>query len=740
MRRSGLGITLVCICTLAVNATYAKPSKISRGIEFSDEAVERAVEGAKEYLWSARAGDGIWPAYHKSKYPLGPTALAAYALMESGVSPRDPRMKKVLTILTARDTKETYVLGLRANAYLAAIKQHAPEYVEHLRKDVALLVKSAKNGSYHYVSNGTQQKNYDNSNSQYGLLGVWAGAQAQSLGISIGEISEDYWQKAMRHWSSQQKGDGGCGYRKDHRSSATMTAAWVASMFVCFDNLYAKEFIRCAGGGTDQHLQKMQKGLDWLGSHFEGSLRGRWLFYFLYGAERVGLAAGHKYFGDADWYKSGASFLIRTQRADGSWFVDRPVVDTAFALLFLIRGRQPVVLNKLQFQGDWNNRPRDCAYLARWMSSEFEKNVSWQIVNLDVPVEEWHDAPIIYLSASRAPQFSESDLAKLRAFVWQGGTILSVTECDGSGFRDGMRDVYRKLFPTYKLTACEPEHTVYTLRRYKLRGHPKLEMITNGIRPLAIHTDVDLSKNWQLQRLHTNKWAFEIAANAYIYITDATFTNRGVRTWPAEPDFAGTKTVKLARLKHDGNCDPEPLAYQRLARLMSEETQVVLQVAGPIAISELPASGAQVATMTGTEKFELSAEETKTLMQFVMDGGILVIDAAGGSREFDKSAGRFLRTFAHLGPLSRLPQNSLIYKLPGHEIEKIRYRFRTQARMPKGRGNLQAVMVFGRPGVIYSREDITAALVNYPAYTCDGYHPETAYKLMRNIILYAAGQ
>ena len=43
----------------------------------------------------------------------------------------------------------------------------------------------------------------------------------------------------------------------------------------------------------------------------------------------------------------------------------------------------------------------------------------------------------------------------------------------------------------------------------------------------------------------------------------------------------------------------------------------------------------------------------------------------------------------------------------------------------------------GRVGVYYSREDLTAGLVGYNCHPVDGYQPESAYAIMRNIILLA---
>ena len=178
---------------------------------------------------------------------------------------------------------------------------------------------------------------------------------------------------------------------------------------------------------------------------------------------------------------------MQNQR-DGGW--GNPI-ETAFALLFLARGRHPVLFNKLQYPGGWNPRPRDLANLTRWISTTFESVVTWQIINLTVPVTEWHDAPVLYISGAVAPKFTDDDLAKLREFVHQGGLILSEAACNSLRFNKAMRDVYAKLFPKYELRPLPPEHDVYNVHYKAVRG--RLEALSNGVRLLAIHSPTELS-------------------------------------------------------------------------------------------------------------------------------------------------------------------------------------------------------------------------------------------------------
>jgi len=278
---------------------------------------------------------------------------------------------------------------------------------------------------------------------------------------------------------------------------------------------------------------------------------------------------------------------------------------------------------------------------------------------------------------------------------------------------------------------------------FQLPGRPKLLILSNGVRPLIIHTDVDLAVSWQLRKHTTQRWAFQAATNVAKYVTGSVklLRPRGTTHWPPEVKFTPKRTIKLARLRHGGNFNPEPLAYERFARMMARDTKTKVDVVGPIAIRDLLASGAKVATLTGTGTLKLSAADSEAMKTFVAGGGTLVVDAAGGSKEFSVSAQDALKTTFGSFSLRSLASGSPPYKLKGYDIDRVRYRPQTRKRLAGRRvGNLKAVLIDGkRPGVIFSREDLTAGLVGYPSYTVDGYLPDSAYQLMRNVVLLAAG-
>ena len=157
----------------------------------------------------------------------------------------------------------------------------------------------------------------------------------------------------------------------------------MATLFITQEYLHGNDGIDCHGNIVDPNIEK---GLDWMADHFDEIYTAATMFnhpyYGLYGIERIGAASGRKYFKDIDWYKNGANYLVSP---DLRGAVGGMYATPSFALLFLVRGRAPVVMNKLQYdidlhgdkppskEGNWNERPRDVANLTTWIGKQNER-------------------------------------------------------------------------------------------------------------------------------------------------------------------------------------------------------------------------------------------------------------------------------------------------------------------------------------------------------------------------------
>ena len=85
------------------------------------------------------------------------------------------------------------------------------------------------------------------------------------------------------------------------------------------------------------------------------------------------------------WGPRSSSTSRTSSRASGKgrWSRATRSVATSFALLFLAKGRAPVLVNKLRHgpRGDWNNDPDDVRNLVAVVSRDWKTLLTWQVVD-----------------------------------------------------------------------------------------------------------------------------------------------------------------------------------------------------------------------------------------------------------------------------------------------------------------------------------------------------------------------
>lgn len=501
----------------------------------TNQDVQQAIRKGVEFLWTKQHDDGSWGSitWQPVSHPLAVTSMATYALMETGVSPENDKLKKALALMEKASTAQTYgptgdstyTMGFRCQMWLAANLGTHGNYFRVMKRDIDLIVASTPNGDYDYLCSGRPEyagaKRPDNSNSQYALYGVWAGK------LNSVAIPKEYWRKVLAYWMGSQNVDGGWGYmNKDEKSRIMMTAAGLASLYVCFDSLYGDRFLE-VGQGQPEIKRAMDNGLAYLNSDFVASLKdpfkfgvhGWSMYYHLFGIQRVGLAGKIKRFGGADWYQFGANILLRLQSDDGSW----PAVDgissealTSYALMFLARGQRPLPMMQLNYGGAWNNRPHAVSNLFFWVGKALERPCRAQVVKFEDPEKDWGDSNILLITGHEDPKFTEEQICKLRMFVRNGGTILTIAEGNGDGFKIGVRRMYEQLFPWETLKPLPSDHPMNNIHA-RLSGCIRFHGVEYSGRLLAIHTDYDLARDWQANQPGCKPDSFDAGLNIYLY-------------------------------------------------------------------------------------------------------------------------------------------------------------------------------------------------------------------------------
>ena len=154
--------------------------------------------------------------------------------------------------------------------------------------------------------------------------------------------------------------------------------------------------------------------------------------------ERAGRLTGVRFFGRNDWYRLGAEELVHEQdKLAGFWVgalnESDKVLATSFALLFLAKGRAPVLINKLAHGpiGDWNNDPDDVRNIVGVVSRDWKSLLTWQVVDPGAAASAG-DASGPHHLFQRPPgarSFRRIGKQNLREYVEQGGFIFAEACC-----------------------------------------------------------------------------------------------------------------------------------------------------------------------------------------------------------------------------------------------------------------------------------------------------------------------
>jgi hypothetical protein len=727
--------------------------------------VERAIRDGVGFLRREQRADGSWPDV-SGEVRTGSSSLATLALLTAGEAPDSPTVRKALAYLRSfgpEQLNSTYAIALQTMVFAAA----EPERDQVRIQQNAAWLEAAQikpgdpvpwPGSWTYSSSKRIQPG-DNSNTQYALLGLNAAAEA---GVPI---QPEVWALSRLYWERCQKGDGSWAYTPDRSiPSASMTCAGISSLVITglkrfqgLEFLEGEEIRKCGQGSTSPSLQR---GIDWMASHFHvGQNFGggqQWKLYYLYGLERAGRLAGIRFFGQHDWYRLGAEELVHEQdRLSGCWrgaLLERdPVLATSFALLFLSKGRAPVLVNKLRHgpRADWNNDPDDARNLTAVVSRDWKTLLTWQAVDPDAAtVPDLLQAPIAFLNGHQAPELTAAARRNLREFVEQGGFLLADACCSSKEFDAGFRRLVKELFPEeeYRLRPLSEDHPVWRARHLLSPDAYPLWGIEHGCRTVVIYSPKDLSCYWnQAERSAANNaviLAVKVGQNIVDYATGKELpadklTVREVHDFKADPAKRGA--LRIAKLQHAGQWNVAPLA---VPNLMDALRRPPLSFDVVINHKELFARDPALiyyplVYLHGRAAFSFAREDLDALRRHLEPGGgTLFGDAACGSPAFDAAFRRFVAELLPNNPLVPIPKDDELYSTKvGFDLADCQYT--KAAGGGKDYPQLEGVKLGGHWAIIYSKYDIGCALERHSGLDCKGYTYDSALRIAANIVIYA---
>ncbi len=480
-------------------------------------------------------------------YRIGSTGLAVLALQHARPHVRGDQsarvneaIKKGLAFITqARPEQMTYSAGF---AILALVKEDPKGYAKPIGFYADYLAHNQHRsgqfaGMWGYTLKDPAGKapafvdgvgyNWgDRSNMQLALLALYTAGRAGY------QVPREVWLLAREHYVRTQFANGGWSYspNTDHGYGEpyfNITAASTVSLFLCDEMLLSAKHAQCVAPSGSETIEK---GLRWVQTNWGKNIGGPaggpiWPdTYGLYALERLGIIMGRANIGDKDWFREGSREIVA--RKQWASFMGTPEVSACFAVLFLSRGLEPIIINKLERKGasDWNNDPYEVKHLTEYISEKYQKPVQWRIVTLDAPVETLSRAPILYVSGHRKLELTDAEKAALRGFVKAGGTILGAACCAkkefDESFRAAMSDTLGGTFARIPAT-----HRLYVRIAGKegVAGpKPEIWFLSEDAgqgRPLVIYLPHDVCCRW-----HTGgseaKDAFSVGAGIYLYVAN----------------------------------------------------------------------------------------------------------------------------------------------------------------------------------------------------------------------------
>lgn len=356
---------LVCLLAAVVTILAANPATDARANPAIDAAIKKGVAALK----TQQAVDGSW-----GSYGVGTTALAAVTLLECGTPAEDPAVRKAASYVRNEvlRIRHTYSLAL-AIVFLDRLGSADDRVLIQLLTE-RLIAGQQPDGGWTYHAGPIDEKALaklkpkagdappvsadgrnrldagegggaslsDQSNTQFAILGVWAGRRH-------GVNADDCLKRVERRFRLLQVPPGGMIAGWAYTEGATEptgpnTCAGLLGLAVGAGSRIERTL---RTGPADKSKTptnnpmddaQVRAGLGFLNIEFQKEMAVPPSYYFLWSFERVMMAFNLTKLHGLDWHTAGAAHILAHQNPDGSWHRQYPAeIDSCFALLFLVR-------------------------------------------------------------------------------------------------------------------------------------------------------------------------------------------------------------------------------------------------------------------------------------------------------------------------------------------------------------------------------------------------------------------
>ncbi len=740
--------------------------------QVNPELVTKSLEDGIKFLKNQQAANGNWS--ENQQNPGAITALCTLALLNSGVPHDDPAMKKALSYLrnfNADNVGTTYGTSLHLMVMTVAYPRAEMNRIKNYAKWLIDAQNQGSGGwSYHARFNSD-----DPSNTQFALLALH---EAERVGVPI---PAQTWDKAHQYWLGRQQRTGGWSYNANGLATGSMTCAGVASLVITSRHASREAAsivdgkVQCCGPVPDENA--IDRGLLWISQAFSvqknpGS--NAYHLYYMYALERVGRMTGQRFFGQHDWYRAGADQLLKMQdKLDGGWRTrlnNNPLTNTAFALLFLSKGRRPVVISKMKYGGqgqqDWDKHRNGVHKLTRFVESRWQQDLTWQTIGINAAtLEDLMETPVLFISGYESLALDDQQKTNLRNYVNQGGFLFVEAACGNQAFDTEFRSLMKELFPESPMQTLPPDHPIWFAQdNIAPEFVGRVEGIQSCCRTAVVYVPDNLSCYWSLSQNgpggdQPEAVTAEIndhlrfAGNVIAYATNRELKRKldkpRVSFQDSDIDQPRRGTLFVPKLSHGGGSNDAPNSLSNLLGVMRLQLEMRVSTRRQIVQAKDELSSYPILFLHGRGDFQLSENERQSLASYIKRGGFIFADAICASQEFSTAFRREMQLVLAGTTFTRIAGDHplLSEEFGGYDVTTVTLNDPAR-RNPNNRGPassvtvplLEGLTVEGRLAVVFSPYDMSCALENQAVPECKGYTRDDATRLGTNIILYGLQQ
>jgi len=197
-----------------------------------------------------------------------------------------------------------------------------------------------------------------------------------------------------------------------------------------------------------------------------------------------------------------------------------------------VRPRQQLTLVQLIHDGNWDPNPSGIPYLLRHLSANTSIAIKFARRRFELQNPNLFAYPLLYMTGTWNPSLEKPEVALLRRYLTEGGTLLADSASGRLEFDKAFRKLVKELFPNGELVKLPKDHLLYrcfyqiedlNVNHLGKEIEPEVEAVFINYRPVIVYSPLGLCDGWALEhsayaRAYQPEDAFRLATNMIVYL------------------------------------------------------------------------------------------------------------------------------------------------------------------------------------------------------------------------------